>query len=771
MIVISVLIGYIQEIKTFFYIKDNKSYDDLNVTVIRDVEVTEINNSNYLKLLNEKVKVKRPEIFPGDLIYLRSGDLVPADIQVLFAKGATVDQSSVTGESYPVGKCEIFSDAPDIERTDICFQNTVISSGFIFGRVLKTGKNVVFNKINSEKRKSGKDAFRRSLWRISCLLIAYTLVFSPIILTIKGVQTNDWQEALMFAVAIAIGITPEMLPVIVSTNLMNGIKKVSNKKIVIKNLSTLQNFGAMDVLCLDKTGTLTNGYINLGEVVVFGGLDKNIVSRKLYFASKLQAGFNNAIDKAIKDKFKIKYHNDSMEKLNELPFDFKRKRSTLIFEDNDSKFLFTKGAPDKVLEICTRIYKNGKVTLMSDEDIKSIKAKFDECNKKGYRVVAFAERETSDEKISSYDESEMIFVGFATFNDELKPESKELFKTLKNQNVDFKILTGDNEVITRQICETTKINIQGIVNGEILGNMNDEEFLQAVMKNNIFVKLDPTQKQKIIWALKENNLTVGFAGDGANDILSFKEADVAISFDDVDPNIRSHADAIIVNDQWSVVDKTISEGRISFANILKYMKITISSNIGNMISVLVASLWLPFLPMLGIQILVQNLIYDISQFSLVNDNVDKAFLENPQKLSIRRVLLFSIINAPVSSIFDITTYLILFYGFGYQTVNDQAAFNSGWFIVGLLTQTLVMLNYRTERTNIFGLRIKKPQMISIALVTIAAFVIPYTVIGKYVLLSDLSLIFIPIAVAIIFAYLIFASTVKYLYIKKFKSWL
>jgi Mg2+-importing ATPase len=771
MIVISVLIGYIQEIKTFYYIKDNKSYNDMNVAVIRNFEITEINNSNYLNLLNEKVKVKRSEIFPGDLVYLRSGDLVPADLQILFAKGATVDQSSVTGESYPVEKCATFSDAPDIERTDVCFQNTVISSGFIFGRVLKTGKDVVFNKINSEKRKSGKDAFRKSLWRISVLLIAYTLVFSPIILAIKGIETNDWEEALVFAVAIAIGITPEMLPVIVSTNLMNGIKKVSNKKIVIKNLSTLQNFGAMDVLCLDKTGTLTNGFINLGEVITYGGLDKNVVSRELYFASKLQAGFNNAIDKAIKDKFKIKYHNDSIEKLNELPFDFQRKRSTLIFKDGNNKKLFTKGAPDKILDVCTRIYKDGKVVPMDENDFKKIKTRFDDYNKKGYRIVAFAEKETIDEKISMYDESEMIFLGFATFNDELKPESKDLFRTLKNQNVDFKILTGDNEVITKQICEATKVEIKGIINGETLGNMSDQEFLEAVMKNNVFVKLDPTQKQKIIWALKENNLTVGFAGDGANDILSFKEADVAISFDDVDPNIRSHADAIIVNDQWSVVDKAVQEGRISFANILKYMKITISSNIGNMISVLVASLWLPFLPMLGIQILVQNLIYDISQFSLINDNVDKSFLENPQKLSIRRVLLFSIINAPVSSIFDITTYLILFYGFGYQTVNDQPAFNSGWFIVGLLTQTLVMLNYRTERTNIFGLKIKKPQYISIVIVTIIAFVIPYTVIGSYILLDSLSLIFIPIALGIIFAYLVLASTVKYLYIKKFKSWL
>lgn len=771
MIVVSVLIGFIQEIKTFFYIKDNKSYDDMNVTVIRDVEVIEINNSNYLDLLNEKVKVKRAEIYPGDLVYLRSGDLVPADIKIIFAKGATVDQSSVTGESYPVEKTAIISNVPDIERSDLCFQNTVISSGFIFGCVLRTGKDVVFNKINNKKGKSGKDAFRKSLWRISLLLISYTLVFSPIILAIKGIQTGNWEEALMFAVAIAIGITPEMLPVIVSTNLMNGIKKVSNKKIVIKNLSTLQNFGAIDVFCLDKTGTLTNGFINLGCVVTYGGVDKNKTSRRLYFASKLQSGFNNAIDKAIKDKFKIKYHNDSIEKLNELPFDFKRKRSTLIFADGDEKFLFTKGAPDKILEVCSRIYNNGKEVELSELERTKIRDKFNEYNSKGYRVVAFAEKPTRDEKISMYDESEMTFIGFATFNDDLKPESKKLFEILKAKHVGYKILTGDNETITRQICESTNVKIIGILDGEQIRDMSDNDLIKKVMSHNVFVKLDPTQKQRIIWALKENKLTVGFAGDGANDILSFKEADVALSFDDVDPNIRAHADAIIINDQWEIVDSAIREGRISFANILKYMKITISSNIGNMISVLVASLWLPFLPMLGIQILVQNLIYDISQFSLINDKVDQTFLKNPQRLSIRRVLIFSIINAPVSSVFDITTYLILFFGFNYKTIDDQAAFNSGWFIVGLLTQTLVMLNYRTEHTNIFKLKIKVPQIISIVVVTIIAFALPYTMVGGYIGLKNLNPIFIPIAVGIIGAYLILASTIKYGYIKIFKSWL
>ena len=644
----------------------------------------------------KELKIK--DLVPGDVVSLSAGDVVPADLRLVSSNDLFLSESSLTGESLPVEK---FSRPVDeakelIKAHNLVFMGSSVVSGTGLGVVFHTGSYTEFGKISdSLSSNQSETGFDRGIKDFTWLMIKAILCMVVVILAINLLDKRDFFESLLFALAVAVGLAPETLPMIVTVNLSKGALDMSKKKVVVKRLDAIQNFGAMDVLCTDKTGTLTMDNVVLERHInIFGQEDQEVFDYG-YLNSFYQTGLKNLLDKAV-----LRYdkpHLQGYEKADEIPFDFTRRIMSVVVARGEENLLISKGAPEEILKRC-KFYQNAAEVLALDS-VMSEKAKkeYEHLSEQGFRVLGLAFRRFGrhQKTYSTQDESSLVFKGFMAFLDPAKPDAKQTINSLELIGLRIKILTGDNELVTRKICNDLNFQVNGIVLGESLDTLSEKELLKKVESSNIFVRVSPLQKQKIVKALQKNGHTVGFMGDGINDSPALKIADVGISVNNAADVSRESAGIILLEKSLAVLYDGVLEGRKVFGNITKYIRMSSSSNFGNMISMTGAGLILPFLPMLPVQILLNNFLYDLSQIGIPTDGVDKEYLEKPRPWNIDLVKKYMLIVGPVSSIFDFLTYGIMWWVFaGFL---HQDLFHTGWFIESLFTQTLVVYVIRTKK--------------------------------------------------------------------------
>lgn len=768
MIVISVVLKFLQEYKSRIEADKLKDLVPTTATVLRkDTGREEVIMSN---------------IVPGDMVYLAAGDLIPADLRIISCKDLFISQSSLTGESEPVEKLpENRGDIHEKGVSDldnILLMGTIVVSGSATAIALKTGNETYFGTIaESISEDRGETSFEKGVKSVSYLLIRFMLIMVPIVFLINGISKGDWLEAFLFAISIAVGLTPEMLPTIVSTNLAKGAISLSKRKTVVKRLSSIQNFGAMDVLCTDKTGTLTLDKIVLEKHLDVLGRENDRVLRHAYLNSYYQTGLKNLLDLAVIDSGLEKGYEDldkKYEKVDEIPFDFTRRRMSVVLRSEGSKRqLVTKGAVEEMLSICSLVEINGDVVPLTDEIIDKVMKTVNEMNNDGMRVLAIAQKNDipDEDTFSVADEKDMVLMGYIGFLDPPKDTAAEAINALQNHGVKVKVLTGDNEGVTKKVCKDVGIPIDNVVLGTDVENMTDEELSKVVEETSIFAKLSPIQKERVISVLQDNSHTVGFLGDGINDAQGLKQADVGISVDTAVDIAKESADIILLEKDLNVLEQGVIEGRRVFGNIIKYIKMTASSNFGNVFSVLVASAFIPFLPMLPIQLLVQNLLYSISQIAIPWDTMDEEYLAEPQQWNANDIGKFMVCIGPISSIFDIATFWVMWNVFGANTVDKAPLFQSGWFIVGIVSQTLIVHMIRTRKIPFIESRASTPLMVMTFVIIAIGIMIPFTGFGTYIGLVPLPANYFFWFIGIILAYSILTQVAKNLYIKKFDSWM
>ncbi len=746
------------------------------------------------KMVNNKVSVFRKgydsikdinnaELVPGDVIFLSAGDMIPADVRVVEAKDLFVSQSSLTGESDAVEKTPELLAQPHktgsvIELNNICFMGSNVISGSARAVVITTGSSTYLGTIAKNLvGKRAQTSFDKGINNVSLLLIRFMLVMVPFVFFINGFTKGDWFEAFLFAISVAVGLTPEMLPMIVTSNLAKGAVKMAKHKTIVKNLNSIQNFGAMNILCTDKTGTLTQDKIVLERYLDVEGNDSVRVLRHAYFNSFFQTGLKNLMDKAILahcDELGFRNLENDYKKVDEIPFDFNRRRMSVVVEGKKGKTqIITKGAIEEILDICSHAEFDGVPVPVTREMKDELLRKGTDLNMKGMRVLGVAHKSWID-KTHSFaieDESEMVLIGYLAFLDPPKPSAVPAIEALREHGVEVKVLTGDNALITKNVCQQVGINAQTILLGNEIEEMSTEELEKAVIRTNIFAKLTPLQKSRIISVLQGQNNIVGYLGDGINDAAALRQSDIGISVDTAVDIAKESADIILLEKDLMVLEKGVIEGRKIFGNITKYIKMTASSNFGNMFSVLAASAFLPFLPMLPIHLLIQNLLYDISQVTIPFDNVDKEYLQKPRKWDASDLKRFMVRIGPISSIFDIITYLVMWYIFKCTTPGDQSLFQSGWFIEGLLSQTLIVHMIRTRKIPFIQSRASVPVMVTTFAVMAIGILIPFTGIGASIGLVPLPWSYFPWLIGILLGYCFLTQFVKNWYIRKFHKWL
>ncbi|EMY0617401.1 magnesium-translocating P-type ATPase, partial [Serratia marcescens] len=622
-------------------------------------------------------------------------------------------------------------------------------------------------------------AFDRGVNSVSWLLIRFMLVMVPVVLLINGFTKGDWSEAALFALAVAVGLTPEMLPMIVSSNLAKGAIAMSRRKVVVKRLNAIQNFGAMDVLCTDKTGTLTQDRIILEHHIDVNGARDNEVLHLAWLNSFHQSGMKNLMDQAVIRFGRGKPGIEALgrfSKVDELPFDFVRRRlSIVVADENGKQQLICKGAVEEMLEIATHVREGDKTLELDDARRAALQALAREYNEDGFRVLVLATRELDAQRpadpLSVADERDMVVQGLLTFLDPPKESAQQAIAALQENGVTVKVLTGDNPVITCKICRDVGLEPGEPLSGLQIEQMDDETLAREVEQRTVFTKLTPLQKSRVLKMLQANGHTVGFLGDGINDAPALRDADVGISVDTGTDIAKESADIILLEKNLMVLEEGVIKGRETFGNIIKYLNMTASSNFGNVFSVLVASAFIPFLPMLAIHLLIQNLMYDISQLSLPWDKMDKEFLRKPRKWDSKNIGRFMLWIGPTSSIFDITTYALMWYVFAANSVEHQALFQSGWFIEGLLSQTLVVHMLRTQKIPFIQSTAALPVLLTTGLVMALGIYIPFSPLGALVGLQPLPWEYFPWLAATLVSYCVVAQLMKRFYIRRFGEWL
>lgn len=756
-----------------------------------------ISSEALLNMVTNKCTVKRiqdgeevtediniVELVPGDVVFISAGDMIPADIRIVEAKDLFVSQASLTGESDPIEKIPSNLDkhrkGSVVELDNICFMGTNVVSGSATGIVVSTGNNTYFGTI--AKNIAGhraSTAFDKGISRVSFLLIRFMLVMIPFVFLVNGVTKGDWLEAFIFAVSVAVGLTPEMLPMIVTANLSKGAVAMSKKKTIVKDLNAIQNFGAMNILCTDKTGTLTCDQIVLEKYINADGSsdDSKRILRHAYFNSFFQTGLKNLMDKAILSHVKelsLEYLKDNYTKIDEIPFDFTRRRMSVVVEDTQGKRqIITKGAVEEMLDICSYAEYEGSVHPMTPELRIKAREISERMNHQGMRVIAVAQKSFLDKEHSFCidDEADMVLIGYLAFLDPPKPSAASAIKKLNENGVEVKILSGDNDAVVRTIARQVGIDVRNALTGMEFEAMTPEEQKRAVVETNVFSKLTPIQKTNIITLLQEQDNTVGFLGDGINDAAALRQSDIGISVDTAVDIAKESADIILLEKDLMVLEDGVLEGRKTFGNITKYIKMTASSNFGNMFSVMIASAFLPFLPMLPIHLLIQNLLYDISQTTIPFDKMDAEYLRKPRKWDASDLSRFMIFIGPISSVFDIITYLVMWYVFSCNSVEHQTLFQSGWFIEGLLSQTLIVHMIRTRKIPFLQSRASW-QVTGLTLIIIAIGIcIPFSPFGDSIGLQPLPLSYFPWLIGILLSYCILTQAVKNWYIRRFVRWL
>ena len=742
-----------------------------------------------VKRNGDYTEIPMEEIVCGDLVRLSAGDMIPADMRLLSAKDLFISQAALTGESYPVEKQAIVYDDETLSETsyeNLAFMGSNVISGSAEGIIVSVGNETLFGHVaQTLSEKPIKSSFEIGIHKTSMLLIKFMALMAPTVIVINGLTKGDWLEAFLFGLSVAVGLTPEMLPMIVTTNLVKGASVMAKKGTVIKNLNAIQNFGAIDVLCTDKTGTLTQDKIILEYHMDCSGKEDDRVLRHAYLNSYYQTGLKNLLDVAIIDEAKQTLATDKINyrKVDEIPFDFERRRMSVVVEDTAGKTqMITKGAIEEMLSISNYIDIDGIVSPLTNEKRESVLAKVRDLNEDGLRVIGVAQKTNPSVvgEFSAKDESDMVLIGYLAFLDPPKETTKQALKALKDHGVAVKVLTGDNELVTRSVCRQVGLEINELITGEKISEMDDRELAQVAENHEVFVKLNPQQKARLTTALRQNGHTVGFLGDGINDAPAMKVADIGISVDTAVDIAKESADVILLEKDLTILERGLLSGRETFGNIMKYIKATASSNFGNMFSVLVASTFLPFLPMLSLQILFLNLIYDVSCISLPWDKMDKEYLHEPKKWEASSIGKFMVYFGPTSSIFDITTYLLMYFiicpavvGGDFHTLDAQqkivfiALFHAGWFVESLWSQTLVLHALRTPKIPFIQSNATFAMFTITTLGIVVGSILPFTGFGAELGLMPLPGTYWTWLVVTILAYLTLVTMVKKFYIKKF----
>lgn len=731
-------------------------------------------------------------LVPGDIVYLSAGDMVPADVRLLAAKDLFVSQAMLTGESIPLEKHAVppaIATAPAdasqniLERETACFMGTNVVSGTAVAVVAATGDATNFGAMAKEIVGARPlTSFDKGISKVSWMLIRFLMVMTPLVFLINGLDKGDWLQSLLFAVSVAVGLTPEMLPMIVTTNLAKGAVTMARRKTIVKRLNAIQNFGAMDILCTDKTGTLTQNKIILERHLDIHGQEDVRVLEYAWLNSYNQTGLKNLLDVAVLEFAlqhqlveKLKHYR----KIDEIPFDFVRRRMSVVVRNGDNQnLLVCKGAIEELLPLCGSAHDQkaeatGGVAPLTTEMRKEVRRITRKLNQDGLRALAVAYKwlPAEDRTYTVEDEKELVLSGYIAFLDPPKETAREAIAALREHGVSVKIITGDNEVVTRKICKEVGLPIEDAMLGKDLEKLSDVQLEEAAERTTIFAKMSPVQKSRVIRALQRNNHTVGYLGDGINDAAALKDADVGISVDTAVDIAKESADIILLEKSLLVLEEAVVEGRRTFANIIKYIKMTASSNFGNVFSVLIASIFLPFLPMLPIQLLVQNLLYDISQVSIPWDDVDSDYLKQPRKWDASSIARFMVFIGPISSIFDVVTFLLMWNVFHANTVDKQSLFQSGWFVVGLLTQTLIVHMIRTQHIPFVQSRAAMPVILLTASIMAFGIYLPFSPIGEHLGMVSLPLSYFGWLAGILLSYCLLTQLVKTIYIRRFGQWL
>lgn len=738
-----------------------------------------------------KAEIDLKALVPGDIIHLSAGDMIPADCRIIHSKDLFVSQAMLTGESLPVEKREsVVSDKAIslLDLENICFMGTNVISGAATAVVVNTGSQTYFGSIGKAiTGKRAETSFDKGVNKVSWLLIRFMVVMVPLVFVVNGFTKGNWFEALLFGISVAVGLTPEMLPMIVTANLAKGARNMSKRKVIVKRLNAIQNIGAMNILCTDKTGTLTMDKIVLERHLNVFGAEDNEVMKWAYLNSYYQTGLKNLLDIAVlehADEHACFTQGEHYQKIDEIPFDFQRRRMSVVLEeDNGRHLLICKGAVEEMLELCTHAFDPGKdnqLQIHSDAVIpmdanmrKTVLDTTRKLNEEGLRVLLIAVKET-DKRPVTYtvaDESNLILTGFIGFLDPAKPSTKPAIESLHNLGVEIKVLTGDNEIVAKKICKDVGIPVQNILLGTEIEHLEDDELKIRLNDTSILAKLSPVQKSRIVKLLQEQGNTVGFMGDGINDAAALRDADVGISVDTAVDIAKESADIILLEKDLMVLRKGVIYGRRTFGNIIKYIKMTASSNYGNMFSMLGASALFPFLPMLPIQLLVQNLLYDISQISIPWDSMDQEFIEKPQKWDARGISKFMLYIGPISSIFDYAMFAVMYFVFKANSPEHQSLFQSGWFIEGLLSQTLIVHMIRTRKIPFIQSWAAAPVLALTSLIMLIGIAIPFSPLAPALSLQPLPLSYFPWLIGILVSYCILTQLVKSWFIKKFNQWL
>lgn len=761
-------------------VRSNQAADKLNHLVKVTATVVRENLAQELPI---------EEIVCGDIIRLSAGDMIPADIRLVQTKDLFVSQAAMTGESYPVEKRSNYEFNPESTETEyenIVFMGSNVISGSATGIVVAVGNDTLFGKVAENVTGiNPQTSFEVGINKTSWLLIRFMLVMAPTVFVINGITKGDWVQAFLFSLSIAVGLTPEMLPMIVTTNLVKGAAAMAKKGTIIKNLNAIQNFGAIDILCTDKTGTLTQDKIILEYHLDCAGKEDDRVLRHAFFNSYYQTGLKNLMDVAIIDaaKEQLAINSDSYHKVDEIPFDFERRRMSVVIADEKGKTqMITKGAIEEMLEISSHVDFRGKVEPLTAELKKQILKTVENLNEDGLRVLGVAQK-TNPSVVGEFsvsDESDMVLIGYLAFLDPPKETTKAAIEALKRHGVTVKVLTGDNELVTRAVCKQVGLKNEAVITGGMLAKMTEEQQKSVVSQYNIFVKLTPQQKTDLVEVLRAAGHTVGFMGDGINDAPAMKAADVGISVDTAVDIAKESADVILLEKDLMILERGLLAGRTTFGNIMKYVKMTASSNFGNMFSVVISSIFLPFLPMLPLQILFLNLIYDVSCMSIPWDNMDDEYLEKPKKWEASTIGSFMRWLGPTSSVFDITTYAMMYFvicpqimGGSYHELNASqqamfiAIFHAGWFVESLWSQTLVIHTLRTPKIPFLQSRASLILTLVTSVGIAVGTILPFTAFGENLGLAPLPANYFVGLLITIAAYLLLVMFVKHFYVKRY----
>ncbi len=690
MIVLGVTLRFVQEARADSAAAALRAMIKVTATALRDGRPRE---------------VPLREIVPGDIVLLAAGDMVPADVRLLTAKDLFVSQSSLTGESLPVEKGDTLAGVPDqtpLERANLCFLGTSVQSGTAKAVVVETGGRTLFGAMaRSITQAPPETAFDRGINRFTWLMIRFIAVMVPVVFLINGLTKHDWHGAFFFALAVAVGLTPEMLPMIVSVCLSKGAMAMSRKRVIVKRLNAIQNFGAMDVLCTDKTGTLTMDTVILERHCDVQGKESDRVLVDAMLISHLQTGLKSTLDQAI-----LRHREghpevslDGYRKVDEMPFDFSRKIMSIVVDEPDGRRrLLAKGAPEEILRRCTTFEAEGETFPCPPGFAQDLREECDALSAEGFRVLAVAYRVVSPKPAyGKEDECDLVLLGYVAFLDPPKETAAPALAALRAHGISVKILTGDNELVTRTICKHVGLKRKRVLLGSEVARLGDAALGDAVERTTIFARLSPADKERIIRALQAQRHVVGFLGDGINDAAALRAADVGISVDTAVDVAKESADIILLEKSLLILEEGVLEGRKVFSNVLKYIRMGASSNFGNMFSVLGASALLPFLPMAPLQVLSNNLLYDFSQVPIPTDNVDPEQIARPRPWDIGEIARFILAIGPISSIFDYTTFAMMYFLFGANTPAHAALFQTGWFVESLMTQTLIIHVIRTNK--------------------------------------------------------------------------